>query len=142
MRIGFAIGNPKLIGYLKDVKFAFNSYTMSLPAIWLGAESVKDREYFQGTVNKIIQTREWVKKNLTELGFTFPDSKANFIFASHDRVPAKAIFEELKKRNVYVRFWDKPRIGNYLRITIGTDEQMEILTENLREIIAQWGKPT
>ena len=84
MRIGFAIGNPKLIGYLKDVKFAFNSYTMSLPAIWLGAESVKDREYFQGTVNKIIQTREWVKKNLTELGFTFPDSKANFIFASHD----------------------------------------------------------
>ena len=101
---------------------------MSLPAIWLGAESVKDREYFQGTVNKIIQTREWVKKNLTELGFTFPDSKANFIFASHDRVPAKAIFEELKKRNVYVRFWDKPRIGNYLRITIGTDEQMEILT--------------
>ena len=142
MRIGFAIGNPKLIGYLKDVKFAFNSYTMSLPAIWLGAESVKDREYFQGTVNKIIQTREWVKKNLTELGSTFPDSKANFIFASHDRVPAKAIFEELKKRNVYVRFWDKPRIGNYLRITIGTDEQMEILTENLREIIAQWGKPT
>ncbi len=138
MRIGFAIGSPRLIGYLKDVKFAFNSYTMSLPAVWLGAASVKDTEYFHDTVNKIIQTRERVKKELTELGFTFPDSKANFIFAAHDRVPAKIIFEELKKRNIYVRFWDKPRIENYLRITVGTDKQMQILTENLREIIAAW----
>ena len=136
MRIGFAMGSPKLIGYLKDVKFAFNSYTMNAPSIELGAESVKDAEYFRNTVNKIMRTRERVKKELSELGFVFPDSKANFIFASHEKTAAKVIFEELKKRNIFVRFWDKPRIDNYLRITVGTDEQMDILLENLKEIIA------
>ncbi len=136
LRIGFAMGNPKLIGYLKDVKFSFNSYTMNMPSIELGAEAVRDEEYFKHTVNKIIQTRERVKKELAELGFTFPDSRANFIFASHEKMAAKEIFVELKKRNIFVRFWDKPRIRNYLRITVGTGEQMDILLKNLKEIVA------
>ncbi len=136
MRIGFAMGSPKLIACLKDVKFAFNSYTMNMPSIELGVEAVKDAEYFRNTVNKIMHTRERVKKELSELGFVFPDSQANFIFASHEKTAAKVIFEELKKRNIFVRFWDKPRIGNYLRITVGTDEQMDVLLENLKEIIA------
>lgn len=136
LRIGFAMGNPKLIGYLKDVKFSFNSYTMNMPSIELGAEAVRDEEYFKHTVNKIIQTRERVKKELAELGFTFPDSRANFIFASHEKMAAKEIFGELKKRNIFVRFWDKPRIRNYLRITMGTGEQMDILLKNLKEIVA------
>ncbi len=136
LRIGFAMGNPKLIGYLKDVKFSFNSYTMNMPSIELGAEAVRDEEYFKHTVNKIIQTRERVKKELAELGFTFPDSRANFIFASHEKMAAKEIFGELKKRNIFVRFWDKPRIRNYLRITVGTGEQMDILLKNLKEIVA------
>lgn len=135
-RIGFAMGNPKLIGYLKDVKFSFNSYTMNTPSIELGAEAVRDVEYFKHTVNKIIQTRERVKKEFAELGFTFPDSRANFIFVSHEKAAAKVIFEELKKKNIFVRFWDKPRINNHLRITVGTDEQMDILMKNLKEIIA------
>ncbi len=136
LRIGFAMGNPKLIGYLKDVKFSFNSYTMNMPSIELGAEAVRDEEYFKHTVNKIIQTRERVKKELAELGFTFPDSRANFIFASHEKMAAKEIFVELKERNIFVRFWDKPRIRNYLRITVGTGEQMDILLKNLKEIVA------
>ncbi len=136
LRIGFAMGNPKLIGYLKDVKFSFNSYTMNMPSIEIGAEAVRDEEYFKHTVNKIIQTRERVKKELAELGFTFPDSRANFIFASHEKMAAKEIFGELKKRNIFVRFWDKPRIRNYLRITVGTGEQMDILLKNLKEIVA------
>lgn len=136
LRIGFAMGNPKLIGYLKDVKFSFNSYTMNMPSIELGAEAVRDEEYFKHTVNKIIQTRERVKKELAELGFTFPDSRANFIFASHEKMAAKEIFGELKKRNIFVRFWDRPRIRNYLRITVGTGEQMDILLKNLKEIVA------
>ncbi len=135
LRIGFAMGNKKLIDYLKDAKFSFNSYTMNMPSIELGAEAVKDVTYFKNTVNKIIATRERVKQELTALGFTFPDSKSNFVFASHKQVPAKVIFEELKKKNIYVRFWDKPRINNHLRITIGTDEEMDTLLAQLKEIV-------
>ena len=135
MRIGFAIASEKLIGYLKDVKFSYNSYTMNLPAIELGVEAVKDREYFENTVRRIIETREWTKVQLKNLGFTFTDAKRNFLCAAHEKVPAQQIFDELRKRKIYVRHWNKPRIENYLRITIGTPEQMEKLCEALEEIL-------
>lgn len=135
LRIGFAMGSKRLIDYLKDAKFSFNSYTMGMPSIELGTEAVKDAAYFKNTVGRIINTRERVKKELLQLGFTFPDSRSNFIFASHRSVPAKVIFEELKKRSIYVRYWEKMRISNYLRITIGTDEEMDILIKNLKEIV-------
>lgn len=135
IRIGFAMGNPRLIGYLTDAKFSFNSYTMNMPSIELGAAAVKDVDYFTKTVNKIIMTREWVKAELRELGFDFPDSKSNFVFASHKKVAAKVIFEELKKRKIYVRYWNKPRINNFLRISIGTDSEMKILIKNLKDIL-------
>lgn len=140
MRIGFGMGNPKLIAYLKDAKFSFNSYTMNLPAIELGAEAVKDEAYFKETVGKIINTRERVKKELRRLGFTFTDSKSNFIFASHKRIAAKDIFEALKEENIYVRYWNKPRISNYLRITVGTDEEMDILLDKLAGIVDKQNK--
>ena len=127
MRIGFAIGNEKIIKYLNDVKFSFNSYTLNMPAQILGVLAVKDDAYFKDITGKIIATREWTKKELTRLGFTFPDSKANFIFASHKSVPAKDIYNYLRDQNIFVRFWDKERINNSLRITIGTDEQMRTL---------------
>ncbi|MGN0298869.1 MAG: pyridoxal phosphate-dependent aminotransferase [Lachnospiraceae bacterium] len=135
MRIGFAIGSSELIQALNDVKYSFNSYTMSRLSIELGVESVLDEDYFQESVAKIKRTREAAKVRLAELGFTFPDSQANFIFASHKSVPAVKIFEELKKRHIYVRYFAKPRIDNYLRITIGTDEQMEKLYQSLEKII-------
>lgn len=134
-RIGFAIANEKLIGYLKDVKFSYNSYTMNLAAIELGVEAVKDKEYFQNTVQKIIKTREWTKEQLAGMGFTFTDSRSNFLFATHPRMDAQTIFEELRKRNIYVRHWNKPRIADYLRITIGTNEEMKQLVAQLKEII-------
>lgn len=134
-RIGFAIANEKLIGYLKDVKFSYNSYTMNLAAIELGVEAVKDKEYFQNTVQKIIKTREWTKEQLAGMGFAFTDSRSNFLFATHPRMDAQTIFEELRKRNIYVRHWNKPRIADYLRITIGTDEEMKQLVAQLKEII-------
>ena len=132
LRIGFAYGQPKLICYLNDVKYSFNSYTMNLPSLRLGAAALADREYFQETVAKIKATRERVKKELLELGFHFPDSGANFIFASHESCPAKELFEALKKEDIYVRYFDAPRISNYLRITVGTDEEMNELLRFLR----------
>lgn len=136
MRIGFAMGNEKLIGYLKNVKFSFNSYTMNRTSQVLGVEAVKDDAYFKDCNAKIIETREWIKGELHKSGFTFPDSKANFIFAAHESIPGKALFEELKSRSIFVRHWEKPRIADYLRITIGTREQMDKLLIALREIVA------
>ena len=137
MRIGFAFGSKKLIKYLNDAKFSFNSYTMNMPSLVLGVESVKDREYFETTVQKIITTRERVKVQLKELGFTFPDSKTNFIFASHSTIPAKEIFEALKQADIYVRYWNKARINNSLRISIGTDEEMDKLITFLTKYIEE-----
>ena len=116
---------PELIKYLNDVKYSFNSYTMNRTSILLGTASIEDDVYFKETVEKIVNTREWFKAEMKKLGFTFPDSKANFLFASHPKVPAKEIFEAAREKDIYVRYFDKPRINNYLRITIGTDEEME-----------------
>lgn len=135
MRIGFAIGSKKLIKYMLDAKFSFNSYTMNLPALKLGVASVKDDKYFKATVQKVIRTREWTKAQLKELGFSFPDSKTNFIFAKHKEVPAKELFEMLKKEKIYVRYFNKPRIDNYLRISIGTDAEMQKLIECLTKYL-------
>jgi len=135
LRIGFCIGNEKLIKYLNDAKFSFNSYTMNLPSQVLGVEAVRDDAYFKETTGKIIATRERVKGELKELGFSFPDSMANFIFATHESVSAQEIFQALREADIYVRYWNKPRINNYLRITIGTDEEMNRLLAFLRTFI-------
>ena len=136
MRIGYAFGSPELIKALNDVKFSFNSYTMNMTSIKYGVASINDKAYFEECVDKIITTREKAKKSLSELGFTFPDSKANFIFAAHKSVPAKEIFEKLKEKKIFVRYFNQPGIDNYLRITVGTDEQMDKLMEALSEIVA------
>ncbi len=139
MRIGFAVGNPCLIKYLNDVKYSFNSYTMSQAALELGAAAVRDEAYFQDKVKRLVATRERTKKELRALGFRFPDSGANFIFASHESCPAKEIFEALRERRIYVRYFDAPRLRDYLRITIGTDEQMDTLLKALKEITSEKG---
>lgn len=125
MRIGYAISNPTLIKYLNDAKYSFNSYTMNQTSLVSGVEAVKDKAYFDETVQKIKDTREWTKTELTKLGFTFPDSQSNFIFATHDKFEAKELFEALKAADIYVRFLGGERIKNYLRISIGTREKME-----------------
>lgn len=137
IRIGFAIGNEKLISYLQDVKFSFNSYTMNLPTIEMGTEAVTDDTYFKEITGKIIATRERVKDEMANLGFSFTDSKANFLFATHERVPAQEIFQALKENGIYVRYWNKPRINNRLRITIGTDEQMDKMLAFLRNYLKE-----
>lgn len=137
MRIGYAMGNPVLIKYLNDVKYSFNSYTMDQTTIALGKAAVEDKEYFEDTVNKVVKTREWTKKELSRLGFTFGDSKANFIFASHKECSARELFAALRKANIIVRYFDKPRIDNYLRITIGTQEEMETLVEFLETYLSK-----
>ena len=121
---------------MNDVKFSINSYTMNMPSIELGARAIEDEEYFREIVDKIVKTREWTKVELRKLGFTFGDSKTNFIFATHQNIPAIKIFEELKKRDIFVRHFNKKNIENYLRISIGTDEEMKVLIETLEQIVS------
>ena len=135
MRIGYAFGCKKIIKYLLDAKFSFNSYTMNMPALSLGAAAVKDKEYFEECRKKVIATRERVKPLLTELGFTFGDSKTNFIFAKHKEKRGKEIFDYLRQNGIVVRRFDLPRISEYLRISIGTDEEMDRLISVLKEIL-------
>ena len=135
MRIGYAFGNKQLIKYLNDVKYSFNSYTMNYPSLVIGGAVLADRAYFEETRNKIIATRERVKKELAELGFTFGDSMANFLFITHEKVAARELFEALKIKKIYVRYFNKPRIDNYLRVTIGTDEEMDALLAFFRDYL-------
>lgn len=134
-RIGYAFGNERLIRYLNDVKYSFNSYTMDQLTLVIGAAAIGDEAYFKETLDKIITTRERTKKELSALGFTMPDSKSNFLFISHPLVPAKELFGALREQNIYVRYFEQPRIDNMLRVTIGTDEQMDRFIAFLKEYL-------
>lgn len=135
MRIGYAIGNSKLINALNDVKGSYNSYTMNQAAIILGAEAVKDVAYFKDTISKVIRTREYTKKELERLGFYCLASKTNFLFITHDRIHAEDLFLFLREKHIYVRYFKKPRIDNFLRVTIGTQEEMEVFINNIKELL-------
>jgi histidinol-phosphate aminotransferase len=110
---------------------------MNLASLQIGVEAVKDEAYFQETTTKIVATRERAKARFRELGFSFPDSMANFIFVTHERVPAKQIFEALKAQQIYVRYFAQPRLENYLRVTVGTDEEMDELFTFLEEYLKE-----
>ena len=135
MRIGYAFAGDKIISAMNDVKFSINSYTMNYPAVEMGVAAIEDEEYYKATIGKIVKTREKAVKEFTKLGFKVLDSRTNFLFISHQRVKAEKIFADLKDKGIFVRHWNKPRIDNYLRVTVGTDAQMKKLYEVLGEIL-------
>ena len=135
IRIGYGVANPILIGFLNDVKSSFNSYTMNLPSLLCGVAALQEEEYFYGQIEKVITTREWTKTELKKLGFEFPNSRGNFIFARHPDFPGIELFQKLREGQIFVRHWNKEEIKDYLRITIGTQEEMEIFVTTLHEIM-------
>ena len=135
MRIGYAMGNPELIKAMIDVRFSYNSYPMTRISVALGIAAIEDEDYFRKTTGQIVETREWTKERLTELGFTFGDSKTNFIFAKHATVDAEEIFAKLREKHIFVRHFNSERIKNYLRISIGTREEMEKFIDELKCIL-------
>lgn len=137
MRIGYAMGNPELIRAMNDVRYSYNSYPMTRLSVALGKAALEDEAYFQETVAKVIETREWTKKELKRLGFSFRDSQTNFIFATHESVPAQTIFDALREKHIFVRHFGQKRIDNYLRISIGTQDEMERFIRETEQIIAQ-----
>ncbi len=136
MRIGYAMGSPELIKALNDVKYSFNSYTLNTATILAGVEAVKDKEYFYEGIRKIKETRDWAAKEFKALGFSFPESGANFLFVTHEMISAREIFQMLRENHIYVRYFDLPRIDNYLRVSIGTREEMEQMFACIRNYLA------
>ncbi len=135
MRIGAAIGNEELIGVLNAVKNSYNSYTLDSVAIECGSAAVNDDEYFKSTLLKISSTRDRVSDIFKKMGFTVYPSQSNFIFVTKNDISAKALFEYLKSKNIFIRYFNLPRIDNHLRITIGTDEQMDTLIKETKNYL-------
>ncbi|MBL8281856.1 histidinol-phosphate transaminase [Acinetobacter junii] len=136
LRVGFAIGQAHLIAALEAVKNSFNSYPIDRFAIAAAVASFEDQDYFQEQCEKVIVSREKLVANLTELGFNVLPSKANFIFATHSLHDAAQLAEKLREQGIIVRYFNKPRINQFLRITIGTDEQNQRLVDTLKMLIS------
>ena len=135
LRVGFAIAQTHLIAALEAVKNSFNSYPIDRFAIAAAVASFEDQVYFEEQCQKVIISREKLVRDLTELGFNVLPSKANFIFATHSQYDAGQLAQKLREQGVIVRYFNKPRINQFLRITVGTDEQNARLVQTLKQDI-------
>ncbi|EHU2954106.1 histidinol-phosphate transaminase [Acinetobacter baumannii] len=135
LRVGFAIAQSHLIAALEAVKNSFNSYPIDRFAIAAAVASFEDQAYFEEQCQKVITSREKLVRDLTELGFNVLPSKANFIFATHSQHDAGQLAQKLREQSIIVRYFNKPRINQFLRITVGTDEQNARLVQTLKQDI-------
>jgi histidinol-phosphate aminotransferase len=135
VRLGFGIGNEKLIADLNTVKYSTNPYNVNRLTAAAGIAALEENDYYMNNCRIIEQNRAWTTKELVRLGFTVTDSKTNFVFAKSERISGQALYERLKARGVLVRHFTKERIADYNRITIGTMEQMQILIRTIEEIL-------
>ena len=134
-RLGLAMGNAKLIADLNRVKFSLNPYNINRLTLKAGQAALEDTAYFEKTRAAIMDTRAWTVQQLTDRGFTVLDSRTNFVFASTERINGSALYKKLKENGILVRHFDAPRIENWLRITIGTPEQMQALMDAVDKIL-------
>ena len=134
-RLGYAIGDASLIQDLETIKFSTNPFNVNQLTMKAGAAALAEQSYYDENCKKIMETRDYTTRELEKLGFTVLPSQTNFIFAKKDGVDGAALYQGLKERGVLVRYFDKDRIRDYNRITIGTREQMDILLEKVRELL-------
>lgn len=135
LRVGYALGNASLIQALIKIKDSFNSYTIDRLALVGAQAAFEDRAYFDRVTNQIVNTREDVIQRLQDFGFSVLPSQTNFVFATHETYAAAELYAALKEARILVRHFDQPRIENYLRITIGTEEEMNVFFEKLKDIV-------
>ena len=136
-RLGFAIASKEIIDDLNRIKYSTNPYNINRLTLLAGAAAIDDCEYYKDCCNKIAQTREYSKKRLSELGFEYLDSDANFIFARCDRINGGDYYKKLKANGVLVRHFSDPKISDYVRITVGTKDQMDTLFEVTEKILSE-----
>ena len=133
MRVGYAVGQPRLIDGLNRIKNSFNSYVLDRLALAAAAAAVKDIEYYSVINKKVIDTRERISAELKKLNFRVLPSTANMLFISHEKMNAAKLYEYLKDNGVLVRYFNLPRIDNFLRVSIGTDEEMDAFINKVKE---------
>ena len=136
-RLGFAIANKEIIADLEKIKYSTNPYNINRLSLIAGEMAILDNDYYMDNCKKIIKTREYTQSKLLELGFEVTDSKANFIFAKSDKIGGKELYLALKERGILVRHFDKEKIKDYNRITVGTQEEMETLISAITEILKE-----
>ena len=136
-RVGFALGSPALISALNRVKYSFNPYNVNRLSIIAGAVAVEDEPYFQTCTAAVRNNRAWTVRELEELGFTVLPSSANFIFAKSDKLPGGELYRKLKENGILVRWFDADRIRDYVRITIGSLEQMTALVDEIARLLEE-----
>lgn len=137
-RVGYALGSEELIAGLNRVKYSFNPYNVNRLSLLAGAAAIEDEAYFQTCTAAIRETRGWTVGKLEALGFTVLPSQANFLLARHSRVSGRDLYERLKEAGILVRWWgDQPRIRDYVRITIGSPEQMTALVDHLSRLVEE-----
>jgi len=137
LRVGFAIGQPHLIEALIRIKDSMNSYTIDRLAIVGAKAAINDQQYTKNTINKILQTRRWSREKLREMGFSVLPSQTNFLFAEHYLYDGLTLQQKLQDMNVLIRHFNVTPIENYIRITVGTDEQMELFFKKLQKVIEE-----
>lgn len=135
LRVGFGIASKEIIEDLNKLKYSFNPYNINTLSVKAAAAAIADNEYYDDKISQIVKTRELVKTQLKELGFNCTDSKANFIFASSDKISAPVLAAELRKKGILIRYFNKAKIDNYLRITVGSAEDMQTLVNSIKEIL-------
>ncbi|MGI5891433.1 MAG: histidinol-phosphate transaminase [Bacillota bacterium] len=138
-RLGYAIASPPIIEDLNKIKFSFNPYNINRLSMIAATAAITDKDYFHECCNKIIETREKTSAGLKALGFTLTDSKANFLFARHDKLGGEEYYLQLKQRGILVRHFKQERISEYVRITIGSPKEMEELLRCTAVILDEGG---
>ena len=136
-RLGVGIGNNAIIKDLNTIRYSTNPYNVNRMTMAAGIGSLKDDNYTKANCQEIIENRKWTEKQLKKLGFSMTDSLANFIFAKHKKADGKQIYLKLKEKGVLVRHFDKERLYDYNRITIGNKEQMKIFIKTLKEVLKE-----
>ncbi len=134
-RLGFAVANENLICDLEKIKYSTNPYNINSMTQAIGTATLKDNDYYIDNCNKIIKNREYTAAELKKIGFNVINSKANFIFAESDRISGKELYLKLRDKGVLIRHFEKSRISNFNRITIGSEEEMKVFIEKVKEIL-------
>ena len=136
-RLGVAIGNASLIQDLNTVKYSTNPYNINRMTMAAGLGVLADEAYTRKNCLSIVENRAYAANRMQAMGFTMTDSQTNFLFAKHARVGGKALYTALRERGILVRHFDKPRLADYNRITVGSREQMVTLCDTLEEILKE-----
>ena len=134
-RIGYAVGNPQLIADMEKIKYSTNPFNVSAMAQAAGLAALQENDYYMDNCRRIIKSREYTKKQLEKLGFTVLPAKTNFLFAKTDKMGGKELYLKLRDKGILVRHFAKPRTEDYIRITIGSQKQMQTFVATIKEIL-------